>query len=212
MKYFENFPKIITSEPNGNSNLSTNLMTRVNIVPKLLNNPALYYKYSLQDGDTPEIMSTKYYDSPDRYWIVLFGNDRIVDPQWDMGLSYINFNAYLNDKYGSAAKANNQTTLEYTQSTVKYYRKLLITTDSVSNETTTNAFNVDYDTYQTLPENLVSTNYFSDGSSVTTTISKDTISIYDYENDLNESSKQVNIIDKKYVMDMETKLKSTLGE
>ncbi len=75
MRYFSNFPKLITSDGKGNVNLSTNLLARVNLVPNLLNNPSLFYKYNLQDGDTPEIIASKYYDNPYRYWIFLYGNN-----------------------------------------------------------------------------------------------------------------------------------------
>ncbi|NDB84527.1 MAG: hypothetical protein EB127_17760, partial [Alphaproteobacteria bacterium] len=106
MKFFENFPRIATIQPNGVAALSLNLMTRVNLVPSLLNNPAIFYKYTMQEGDLPEIVSTKYYDDPYRYWIFLYGN-QTIDPQWDLGLSNEIFKKYLIDKYTAAAQDPN---------------------------------------------------------------------------------------------------------
>jgi hypothetical protein len=286
MKFFENFPRIATIQPNGVAALSLNLMTRVNLVPSLLNNPAIFYKYTMQEGDLPEIVSTKYYDDPYRYWIFLYGN-QTIDPQWDLGLSSENFKKYLIDKYTEASKNPdtgiyfegniNGTTLSitnffsdgriiskgevitgegvaagttivdflagtgstgtyrinipqtilttttmyadvisWTKSTVKYYRKLVTTVDSLTNVTTVNAFNVDEETYNNLPENLVTVKSFPSDpisgivSTVTTTISKDTVSIYDYEDQLNDSKKEVNIVNKSYSEDIENRLKSLL--
>lgn len=289
MRYFENFPRILTTQPNGTSTLSLNLMSRVNIVPSLLNNPSVYYKYKMQEGDLPEIVANKYYDNPYRYWIFLYGN-QTMDPQWDLGLSYEIFKKYLIDKYTEQSKStktgvvfegtidgvvlnvdnffsenpsnvitkgmvitgpgvakntiikefltgtgstgtyeitipqvlSNRVTMysdviSWTQSTVKYYRKLVITLDSLTNTRTVNAFNVDEDTWAALPQNLVTTKTFPpdpvSGMSytVTTTISKDTISIYDYEEQLNESKKEVRIVNKSYTEDIENKLKSLLS-
>ena len=215
MKFFENFPIIAITQPNGVSTLSLNLMKRVNIVPSLLNNPALFYKYTVQEGDLPEIIATKYYDDPYRYWIFLYGN-QTIDPQWDLGLSYQNFNKYLIDKYAEESGLSGVDVLSWTQSTVKYYRKLVTTVDSMTNTTTVNAFNVDEDTYNALPEHLVTTNVFPPdpisgiSATVTTTISKDTLTIYEYEDQLNESKKEVNIVNKSYSEDMENRLKTLL--
>jgi hypothetical protein len=217
MKYFENFPRIITTQPNGTSALSLNLMRRVNIVPSMLNNPSLYYKYTMQDGDLPEIIANRYYDNPYRYWIFLFGN-QTIDPQWDLGLSTIDFQNYLIDKYTEESGQSGISVVSWTQSEIKYYRKLVTTFDSYTNTTTTSAFNVDYDTYVSLPQNLVTTKTFPADpisgivSTVTVTISKDTISVYDYEDQLNESKKQVNIVNKNYTEDIENKLKSLLSQ
>jgi hypothetical protein len=210
MRYFSNFPKLITSDGKGNVNLSTNLLTRVNLVPSLLNNPSLFYKYNLQDGDTPEIIASKYYDNPYRYWIFLYGNN-IMDPQWDLALSNKNFDAYLENKYYASANSNNQTVIAYTKSTVKYYKKVVITLDSNTETETTLKYNVDAQTYANLPSNLVTTKYFNGSTFVTVTETKETQNIYDYELEVNENKREVNIVNRTYATSMEEKLKSLLS-
>jgi hypothetical protein len=210
MRYFSNFPKLITSDGKGNVNLSTNLLTRVNLVPSLLNNPSLFYKYNLQDGDTPEIIASKYYDNPYRYWIFLYGNN-IMDPQWDLALSNRNFDAYLENKYYASANSNNQTVIAYTKSTVKYYKKVVITLDSNTETETTLKYNVDAQTYANLPSNLVTTKYFNGSTFVTVTETKETQNIYDYELEVNENKREVNIVNRTYATSMEEKLKSLLS-
>jgi hypothetical protein len=210
MRYFSNFPKLITSDGKGNVNLSTNLLARVNLVPNLLNNPSLFYKYNLQDGDTPEIIASKYYDNPYRYWIFLYGNN-IIDPQWDLALSDKNFEAYLQSKYYAAANSNNQTVIAYTKSTVKYYKKVVITLDSNTETETTLKYNVDAQTYANLPSNLVTTKSFNALTYVTVTETKETQNIYDYELEINENKREVNIVNRTYATSMEEKLKSLLS-
>jgi hypothetical protein len=210
MRYFSNFPKLITSDGRGNVTLSTNLLARVNLIPNLLKNPSLYYQYAMQDGDTPEIMASKYYDNPYRYWIFLYGNN-IMDPQWDLALSNLNFDAYLQSKYYAAANSNNQTVIAYTKSTTKYYKKVVISYDSGSQTETTMKYKVDAQTYANLPFNIVTTKYFNALSYVTVTETKETQNIYDYELETNEEKRQVNIINSSYAGSMEEKLKSLLS-
>lgn len=210
MKYFSNFPKILMSDGKGTSTIATNLLVRANIIPELVKNSALFYSYPMQDGDTPEIIATKYYNNPYRYWIFLYGNN-IIDPQWDLALSSKNFTAYLQDKYYESANANNQSVIAYTQSTIKFYQKVTITYDSVSDVTTTNVFNVDQETYANLPVNLVTTKTFSSGNYVRVTQTCQTKSIYDYETEVNESKRETQIINKSFTDEIEERLKSLMN-
>ena len=74
MLYFDTLPKIITPDQNGQPILLTNIMVRAKLLEELENNPMLFYQYSIQDGDTPEIIADKYYNDSYRYWIILYSN------------------------------------------------------------------------------------------------------------------------------------------
>jgi len=124
MQYFSTLPKIVSYDPSGNKIAAVNLLVRSSVIPSLLDNPALYYEYDIQEGDTPEIIASKYYNDPYRYWMVLFAN-QLLDPQWDWPLTYSQFEAYLNDKYASVAANNSMEPLAYTQATVYEYRKVI---------------------------------------------------------------------------------------
>ena len=100
MKYFETIPKVVYTDEKKNSKIFTNLLTRTSIKPTLLDNPVIYYKYDIQDGDTPEIIAHKYYGDVYRYWIVLYVN-QILDPQWGWPITMNTFESYINDKYPS---------------------------------------------------------------------------------------------------------------
>ena len=141
MKFFRSFPKIIS-----NNEVLTNLLVRTDLLPSLLNNSSLFYKYEIQDGDNPEIMASKYYNDPYRYWLFLYSNN-IMDPIWDLPLSTRNFDIYLESKYKDIATENDQTVLEYTQTNIKYYYKTITTIDSYSKTTSIDDYQIDYETY-----------------------------------------------------------------
>jgi hypothetical protein len=210
MKYFRAIPKIEVLNITGANTLATNIMTRTELLPSLMNNASLFYTYDIQDGDTPEIIAAKYYGDSYRYWLVMYGN-QIFDPQWDLPLSNYNWNIYLNDKYAEAANANSQTVLAYTQTTVYQYQEVIKTVDSLTGTTSINTFVIDEDTYNITPQEDVGITYnLPDGSSVTVTTSRNILYIYDYENQINEEKRTINIIDKKYAIPLENQLISLL--
>ena len=91
MKYFQKLPKVLIRDEKGVSTLYTNIMARASIINDILDNPMLFYKYDIQDGDTPEIVADKYYGNSYRFWLIMFSN-RMLDPQWDWPLNSTNFN------------------------------------------------------------------------------------------------------------------------
>lgn len=204
MKFFRSFPKILS-----NSEVLTNIMVRTNLLPALINNSALFYKYEMQEGDTPEIMASKYYGDPYRYWLFLYGNN-IMDPQWDMVLSTKIFDAYLESKYKAVAAENNQTVLEYTQTNIKYYYKNITTIDSYSQTTSSEDYQIDFETYLILPQSQTYVISLDNGYTTTLITSTFEQTIYDHEIQLNESKRSVNVMNSAYAKDMENQLTSLL--
>jgi hypothetical protein len=202
MKYFATLPYLITYDPQGNMVAAKNLLVRTSIIPELLKNPALYYEYDIQEGDTPEIIATKYYGDPYRYWLVLFAN-QIIDPQWQWPLTYQRFNDYIVNKYGSVT---------YAQSTTHQYQKTISTTDSITQKTTTNIYIIDEDTYTNLIESkqtieLQSTRW-NQNASTTIVTTKQELSIYDWELEQNEKLRNIKIINSNYVGQFEAQFES----
>lgn len=204
MKFFRSFPKILS-----NSEVLTNIMVRTNLLPALINNSALFYKYEMQEGDTPEIMASKYYGDPYRYWLFLYGNN-IMDPQWDMVLSTKIFDAYLESKYKAVAAENNQTVLEYTQTNIKYYYKNITTIDSYTQTTSSEDYQIDFETYLILPQSQTYVISLDNGYTTTLITSTFEQTIYDHEIQLNESKRSVNVMNSAYAKDMENQLTSLL--
>jgi hypothetical protein len=205
------FPQISIPDTAGSNTIATNLMARVNFADKFLYNSSVYYTYDTQDGDTPEIIASKYYNNPYRFWLYLYGN-QAIDPLYDLGLSSNNFTLYLTDKYGAAANANNQSVQVYTNTTTLNYLKTIETVDNTTGIKTTITYIIDYPTYNSMPSSVTITpNNFSDGSNTTVTISKYAQSIYNYENNLNSIKRNVNIINTNYADQLEQQFQSLMN-
>jgi len=198
MQYFNTLPKIIKTDASGTSVLLTNLLARSSIIPSLLQNSALYYKYDIQEGDTPESIAYKYYGESYRYWIVLFAN-QIIDPQWQWPMNYLVFQTYLNDKYP----------LTDIYGTVYEYQQITTTIDSITDAVTIETITIDQSTYTSF---MPSTNSFTfpNGSSVTVTTSTKALSIYEYELNANESNRKINLFNKRYVEEIENEFESLM--
>jgi hypothetical protein len=198
MQYFDSLPKMLYTDAGGNSKVMTNIMARVSIIPQILNNPAIYYEYDIQESDTPEIIAHKYYGDSYRYWLVLFAN-QLMDPQWDWPLSQNELSAYLVKKYGESYNT-------YTE--IHHYEKILTQFDYGTNTTTTNKVTVDEDTYNSI---VPQTNVFSlPTGDVSITVDKLSVSVYDYELDLNEQKRNIKILNAAYVNQVEEQFKKLM--
>jgi hypothetical protein len=100
--FFSKYPLL-----NINSKIVTDIVTRIAIRQKYSNKLSLYYPYDMQEGDTPEIIASKYYGDPERHWIVMLANDTI-NPFFDYALDYPVFSKYLMDKYKNEGNSTKQ--------------------------------------------------------------------------------------------------------
>ena len=207
MLYFNTLPKIRTTDTKGNGITLTNIMARAEILQQLLSNPLMFYTYDVQEGDTPDIVATKYYGDPYRFWMVLFSN-QILDPQWGWPLSSQQFTAYLNDKYTEAA--NGHPVLSYTQGTIYEYRKTVTTTDNITLQSTSQTYIIDQSDYLVL--NTGSTQFtFPDGTTAVRTVTGQAVSIYQYEYEQNEAKRNIKLINSIYAPQFESQFKSLMG-
>ena len=228
MLYFDTLPKVLMRDQNGNGIVLTNLMTRATILDDLKNNSVVFYKYNIQEGDTPETVAHKYYGDPYKYWIVMYSN-QLMDPLWDWPMNYQTFTDYLNAKYFPEFKTIydaqnypftttedltkdvlNQKIYEYVQSTVYRYEKITTTTDLYSNQITVKKNSIDHDDYYALVETNV-TYDIPGGTQANVTISKNVVYIYDYENDLNESRREIKLLNQAFAGDMEEQFKNLMS-
>jgi hypothetical protein len=200
MKYFQQLPTTPYIDFNGNSILLIDLLTRVSIIPELLTNPLLYYQYDCQEGDTPEIIATKYYGSPDDFWLVMFSN-QLNDPEWDLPLSYANLQAYIADKYGSIANA---------QSEIVSYEMTVTTYDSMSGLSNSVTTTIDYDAYINT-QTGTQTGTLPSGDVVSITTMTAPVYAYEYEIAQNEAKRTINLINVNYAATVKSQLTSLLS-
>ena len=97
--YFDAFP-IIPYDSIGDYNFRevTNLLRRVKLRAKVKANTMLFDTYDVKDGETPEMIADKLYDSTELHWVVLMVND-ITDRYHQWPLSAAQFNQHVVDKY-----------------------------------------------------------------------------------------------------------------
>lgn len=208
MLYFDTLPKILTNDQNGNAIVLTNLVTRASLMEQMRTNPMLFYKYTIQDGDTPEIVAEKYYGDPYRYWLVLHANE-IMDPLWQWPLTNAQFADFINTKYAAEAEDVNMTPFEYTNTTVKYYEKIVTKSNSYSEETDEEVFAITEEEYNALTESTHSYQ-LSTTDICTVTTTKRILSIYDYEYGLNEGRRIVNLLNEIYANSFEEAFKNLM--
>lgn len=209
MKYFNSLPLLINKDSNNNSYLLKNILIRTKLVSELSRNPMIFYKYSIQESDTPESIAHKYYGDQYRYWLIFMANE-IMDPQWDWPLTSRQFLTYLKDKYATDA-GGVENVLSYTQGTVHHYEKVITTLDNVTQTTAIKSVVVDSDTYNLIQTQTTTKTFANTNSSVTHTIGKNAVSIYDYENELNEAKREINLINSSYVSGLESQFENLVG-
>jgi hypothetical protein len=184
-------------DPNNNTIVVNNLLSRNYFLPKLIKNFSLFYEYEIKEGDTPENIAYRYYDDIYRYWIVLYSNN-ILDFQAQWPLTTSEFESYLKDKYKDVG---GQSIIAYTLSTVHHYEKLIYTSENTSSKEKLTRINIDEGTYNSLMESSVEKT--KSGVTYRMRITKNAVSIYNYEFELNESKRKINLLKKEYSTDAE---------
>ena len=102
MPYFNEFPVIDynLSGVNGNTKEITDIWRRVKVRSKIANNVALFDKFDVPEGDSPETVAYKVYGDAEYFWVVTLMNN-IVNRYYDWPLDEYSFQQYVKDKYAN---------------------------------------------------------------------------------------------------------------
>lgn len=219
-KYFNYFPKTFYSlEDSGNKlDTVTNIIARFAFEDKLKDNSAAFYKYEIKDSDTPEIIASKYYNNPERHWIVLLFNN-IIDPQWDWPLNDRTFNEYVDNKYSAPQYADTANTsisgLSWAKNIINIKKYYKVVTTTTSENTTVEKFEVDPVTYSNnvIMQTGTNQNYqLEDGSTVNIKITKETQNYFNYEKELNDSKRSIKLLKTEFVPSVEKEFKRIIKQ
>jgi hypothetical protein len=212
-KYFKYFPKTFYTSDNSSTGVDsvTNIISRFAFENQLKENSTAFYPYQIQDSDTPEIIADKYYDSSERHWVVLLFND-IIDPQFDWPLNSRVLVDYVDQKYKANGASNTtvQTGLAWAMSTnnIQAYFKVITTTSS-DNIVTINKYQIDSNTYANTA--ATTNNYITaNNENVTVKVSKETRSFYEYELEENEKKREIKLIKKEFVPEIEKEFRKVI--
>ena len=99
--YFRQFEKgYYDLKGDGKEKLVVDLMTRVKVREKILDEASLYDKYDVPSGERPEDTSFKHFGSSQYHWIILLTNN-ITDVYYDWPMSEQSFETFIRDKYAN---------------------------------------------------------------------------------------------------------------
>jgi hypothetical protein len=212
-KFFNYYPKTFYTSNNNTTGVDavTNIIARFGFESRLKENSLAFYPYQIQDGDTPEIIADKYYDNSERHWIVLLFND-IIDPQFDWPLNQNSIIEYINKKYTANGASNTtpQTGLAWalSENNVQAYFKVITTTGN-DGTITTEKLQVDKNTYANISS--TTTSYTTQANEIVTiAVSKETRSYYTYEVDENETKREIKLLKKDFIPDVEKEFKRVI--
>lgn len=212
--YFNFFPRTNYQISSNNVlEVVTNITARFSFEEKIKQNSSAFYEYIIMDGDTPEILASKYYKHPERHWIILLFND-IIDPQYDWPLDYTSLYNYVNTKYtANADTANTSVTgIRWAQnvSNVHSYYKTIVRISQDDGIQIKEKVEINQSEYANTGNS--STNYtLQDGSVITEIISTETKSYYDYETELNDNKRVIKLLKKDFVPLVEKEFKRVIS-
>ena len=100
MPYFNQFPIVNYNLTGVNSNTKevTDIWRRVKVRSKIANNVALFDKFDVPEGDSPETVAYKVYGDAEYFWVVCLMNN-VVNRFYDWPLDEFNFQQFVKDKY-----------------------------------------------------------------------------------------------------------------
>lgn len=213
-KYFSKFPK--TNYPSlfedGTADLVTNIISRYALGQGIRDNLSFYINYDIRDGDTPEIIAYKIYNSAERHWLVLIANDIIdVEEQWP--LTHDQLNIYINEKYFDRGDGSELGGMRWAANNMYAYYKTE-TVVAPGNKTTIKKFEIDANTYANANLVFASTDTLtlSDGNVITIKTDKETKTYFEYEYEENESKRKIRLLNFQYLDLIEEELKTIFDE
>ncbi len=218
--YFNFFPSTLYSVDDNNENaldIVTNIISRFAFESNIKQNSSIFYPYEIKDSDTPETIAYKIYGSSERHWIVLLFND-IIDPQYDWPLTYPNFIKYVDEKYAANGAANTtvQTGLQWAQSENNIHSYYQINTRNIStvtpdSKTIKERIQITANAYANVITGT-STYTLQNGKGVSETITKEKLTHYEYEMQVNEDKRKIRLLEPKFASDVFEEFKQIIRE
>jgi len=177
----------------------TNIFKRVQTTLETKFNRTLYYPYQIRDQDTPDFLAHSYYGASNYHWVIFLVND-ITDPHWDWPLKSEQFEKYVITKYGSITAA----------ATTPHHH------ETIEQKATADGFGytegdilLDGGTYcNSLFEYSVAGEAWAEGDPALVR----EVSQYDYEYELNESKREIKMLNKRHLSTMISQFRSLVAD
>jgi len=98
--YFNRFRKLEYGFDKKEFKTVTDIMSRIKVRDKIINEASLYNKYDVKSGETPENIAFKHFGDPEFHWVILLTNN-ITDRYYDWPMSEQEFELFIKDKYSN---------------------------------------------------------------------------------------------------------------
>tara|TARA_R100001460_G_scaffold107979_1_gene157844 strand:+ start:347 stop:925 length:579 start_codon:yes stop_codon:yes gene_type:complete len=186
--YFRPFPQVqYDLKKNGIPLLLTDVTKRYKIRDILQQKTAIYYNYTIRDGDRPDLIAFKYYGDETLDWLIMIVNN-MIDPYYDWPLNYQNFINYMRSLYGSVSTA---------KATVYEYRQILSEQTTLIDGTVVpkRTIVVDQNTYTNLAANV-----------------REEIDAYQFYEEENDNKREIKLLDKRFVPDIKLEVEAIFSE
>ena len=159
-----------------------NLFRRAKVREDLFANFMQFDKYQIVGDERPDNVAEKVYDRDDYDWIILMSNN-IIDINNEWPLTQSQLNEFLNEKYTpqELVSIHHYETLELRDNK----NQLILPAGIVVNE--------DYSLEYLSGGQVKSTNSLVDGRPIRA------VTFYDYENDLNDKKRNINVLKSEFV-------------
>ena len=179
-EFFSNYPRIAYDISGNNSTVAdytvaVNLMIRSKLKDTVEDDVTVYYPYTIPEGMRPDVLASKYYGDTIYTWTIFLVNN-IVDPYWEWPLSYKDFREYIVDKYGSVETAQSQ--IHH----YNYIARARAEKTGTSDPIPAYKLEIDYQTYTGTEDD-----------------ERKIVYAYGYEQDLNESKREIQLIDAQFI-------------
>lgn len=180
--FFTKFPKIDYKFADGTTKTLVDINIKYALSDLVKSTTDAFYPFAYRDQDRPDILSDKYYDSSDYYWLLLMSND-VFDINHDLPISQNIFNKYIVSKYKADAIAtglteNDNDVISYTFSTVHHYEDR-------------DGYYIDKKSYDTLGNTRL-------------------VYIYDYEFQANEDKRNIRLLESSRKTQVKNELEANL--
>jgi hypothetical protein len=83
--YFQRFPFVnYKFGDNEADTIFPNISVYIDLIDQIKNDVAFYEKYTILDGDRPDVVSQKLYDTPDYHWTFFYMNSGLRESGWPL--------------------------------------------------------------------------------------------------------------------------------
>ena len=226
--YFSKFPKKLYTFDfaNETAKVATDILSRVRFNSSIVTNASVFYKYQLQDGDTPEIVAFKEYGDSTLHWVICMIND-LKDPLFDFPLTNIALENKILKQYEFANISLAYSTIHHYELEVEDTLVEVGGATTVTKNTsivTLQQYNYTSNTLSTKLPNTPVLNTFpiifrannsNSNSAITSYLTKKStykpVYVFDHEFEENEKKRQIKILRREYIQPLKNELGTLLN-